>query len=347
MDELCTQSHLPQLTSFFVCIPQNMLNRRAFSEVLYDAPRTSKLKEDARQVEFVRIGQALKLEAIVRGDAPTSIASAGTVFKRPPWEPQCFYPTFQPRNDLVGDSWGQDQLFLASDEGTYLIKEDQTHRVVFDRTLSVKQLSVIEDHGIMLVRGGSAVQKDGHRVHVFRLNEFAEDRLGQRSRIDVKDRRIDKTRGCHLFAISRAGEAHLRMAVAVGRKLFIFQWKHTAAWTSWCPNSDNDTVDGFIFLKEITLHDAPMLMTILEGSCPNSGLLICIGYKNSFEIISEATGQSTKLHEADTRKQTAVHLVAALDLYDGQDTELLLCYNRKAFLSTLHWNLVLRSKPGS
>ncbi|XP_062711925.1 GTPase-activating Rap/Ran-GAP domain-like protein 3 isoform X3 [Aedes albopictus] len=313
----------------------NMLNRRAFSEVLYDAPRTSKLKEDARQVEFVRIGQALKLEAIVRGDAPTSIASAGTVFKRPPWEPQCFYPTFTPRNDLVGDSWGQDQLFLASDEGTYLIKEDQTHRIVFDRTLAVKQLSVIEDHGIMLVRGGSALQKDGHRVHVFRLNEFSEDRLGQRSRIDVKDRRIDKTRGCHLFAISRAGEAHLRMAVAVGRKLLIFQWKHTAAWTSWCPNSDNDTVDGFIFLKEITLHEAPMIMTILEGSCPNSGLLICVGYKYSFEIVSEATGHATKLHEADTRKQTAVHLVAALDLYDGQDTELLLCYNHTCHFQKL------------
>ncbi|XP_049279711.1 GTPase-activating Rap/Ran-GAP domain-like protein 3 isoform X1 [Anopheles funestus] len=313
----------------------NMLNRRAFSEVLYDAPRTSKLKEDARQVEFVRIGQALKLEAIVRGDAPTSIASAGTVFKRPPWEPHCFYPTFQPRNDLVGDSWGQDQLFLASDEGTYLIKEDQTHRVVFDKTLCVKQLNVVEDHGIMLVRGGSALQKDGHRIHVFRLNEFSDDRLVQRSRIDVKERRIEKTRGCHLYAISRAGEAHLRMAVAVGRKLLIYQWKHTAAWTSWCPNSDNDTVEGFLFLKEIHLHDSPTIMTILEGSCPNAGLLICVGYRHHFEIVSELTGHATKLHETDTLKRTQTHLVAALDLYDGQDTELLLCYNHTCHFQKL------------
>lgn len=101
-----------------------MLNRRAFSEVLYDAPRTSKLKEDARQVEFVRIGQALKLEAIVRGDAPTSLASAspGSVFKRPPWEPQCFYPSFHHRGNLVGDSFGHDSIFIATDEGTYLVK---------------------------------------------------------------------------------------------------------------------------------------------------------------------------------------------------------------------------------
>lgn len=103
---------------------QNMLNRRAFSEVLYDAPKASKLKEDARQVEFVRIGQALKLEAIVRGDAPTSLASTvpSSVFKRPPWEPHCFYANFLHRGNIVGDSWGKDALFIATDDGTFLIR---------------------------------------------------------------------------------------------------------------------------------------------------------------------------------------------------------------------------------
>ncbi len=91
-----------------------MMNRRAFSEVLYDAPRTSKLKEDARQVEFVRIGQALKLEAIVRGDAPTSLASAGpsSMFKRPPWEPQCFYAAFYQSGTVVGNVLKYSILFL-------------------------------------------------------------------------------------------------------------------------------------------------------------------------------------------------------------------------------------------
>lgn len=101
-----------------------MLNRRAFSEVLSDAPKTSRIKEDARQVEFVRIGQALKLEAIVRGDAPTSLASAGSgsVFKRSPWEPQCFYASFYHKGQVIGDSYGDDAIFLSVDEGTYLIK---------------------------------------------------------------------------------------------------------------------------------------------------------------------------------------------------------------------------------
>lgn len=114
-----------------------MLNRRAFSEVLYDAPRASRLKEDARQVEFVRIGQALKLEAIVRGDAPTSLASTGpgSVFKRPPWEPQCFYAAFHHRGNIVGDSFGHDSLFLATDEGTFLIRGGY-HISLFFRLLS-------------------------------------------------------------------------------------------------------------------------------------------------------------------------------------------------------------------
>lgn len=34
-----------------------MLNRRAFSDVLAETPKHSRLKEDARQIEFVRIGQ--------------------------------------------------------------------------------------------------------------------------------------------------------------------------------------------------------------------------------------------------------------------------------------------------
>lgn len=38
------------------------------------------------------------------------------------------------------------------------------------------------------------------------------------------------------------------MCVAIGRKLQMFQWKHSAAWTAWCSASDTDTIDGFTFL---------------------------------------------------------------------------------------------------
>ncbi|RXN10323.1 GTPase-activating Rap Ran-GAP domain 3 isoform X1 [Labeo rohita] len=57
--------------------PQNMLNRRSFSDVLPESPKSARKKEEARQAEFVRVGQALKLKTIVRGDAPTSLVTTG------------------------------------------------------------------------------------------------------------------------------------------------------------------------------------------------------------------------------------------------------------------------------
>lgn len=273
-----------------------MLNRRAFSEVLYDSPRSTKLKEDARQVEFVRIGQALKLEAIVRGDAPTSLASAAgtaSVFRRPPWEPQCFYAAFQARgaSSIVGDSIGADGILVASDEGTFLIRDDQSQSMVFDRSLAVRQISVVEDHGLLLVRGGSPSNKDAHRMHCFRLDEFrpqphssGDDSvavLATRSRADVRSRRMEKTRGCHLHTVARGPDGLLRMAVAVGRKVLTYQWRYSAAWAAWSPRIAEpkaDVSDGWILVREQQMSEVPTILTILE-STTERGPTICVGFK--------------------------------------------------------------------
>ncbi|XP_067641103.1 GTPase-activating Rap/Ran-GAP domain-like protein 3 isoform X1 [Eurosta solidaginis] len=337
----------------------NMLNRRAFSEVLYDVPRTSKLKEDARQIEFVRIGQALKLEAIVRGDAPTSIASASpcTIFRKPPWEPHCFYPTLLHRGSLAGDSFGcnDESLFIATDDGTFLMKEDQSPQLIFDKSFQVRQLSVLEDHGLILIRGGSLTNRDAHRMHVFRLREFhlkhGEESARCRSRAEIKERRIERTRGCHLYASSRISGGHLRLVVAVNRKLQLFQWKHTAAWASWCPENDTETAEGFIFQKEITLCESPSIITPLEGPTnTNAGGLICIGYKYHYEIVCDQTGTATRLYDLEAVKRNQAQLTAAIELCDGLETELLLCYNHTCHFQKLserdggkndfdfHWN---------
>lgn len=42
--------------NLFFCF-QNMLNRRSFSDVLPESPKSARKKEEARQAEFVRIGQ--------------------------------------------------------------------------------------------------------------------------------------------------------------------------------------------------------------------------------------------------------------------------------------------------
>jgi hypothetical protein len=58
------------------------------------------------------------------------------------------------------------------------------------------------------------------------------------------------TPGCHIYALSRPGSSHLRMVVAVGRRLLVFTWKHSAEWLVWCcPTMELDTVEGFTFIR--------------------------------------------------------------------------------------------------
>lgn len=128
-----------------------------------------------------------------------------------------------------------------------------------------------------------------------------------------------------------SGGARLRMCVSIGRKLVMFQWKHSAAWTAWCPSSDTDTVEGFTFLWEINLSENPTMMTILDSGwsprSPSHGdILVCVGYKNHWDIVNGRTGHSQHLHTVECAK---AHLVTALDLYEDQEIQLLLCYNRK------------------
>lgn len=35
----------------------------------------------------------------------------------------------------------------------------------------------------------------------------------------------------------------------MGRRLLLMQWRHSAAWTAWCPASDTDTVEGFQYIR--------------------------------------------------------------------------------------------------
>lgn len=52
------------------------------------------------------------------------------------------------------------------------------------------------------------------KIHVFRLSDFDGDLNTESSamgRQDLKEHRLERTRGCHMYAISRPGGSHLRM----------------------------------------------------------------------------------------------------------------------------------------
>ncbi|XP_076454839.1 GTPase-activating Rap/Ran-GAP domain-like protein 3 [Babylonia areolata] len=316
----------------------NVLYRRAFSDVIQDA-HGSHRKEEARRLEFVRVGQTLKLKTILKGDAPTSLVTTG-LLKREPWEPQQCHSDFC-HSILCGDSWG-DKLIVSTESGVMVLEEGQSPRQIFDKSVAVKQLSVVEVHGLLIMRVDKG--KEG-KIYVFRLNDF-EGEVAEavtRSRADCKDHRLERTKGCHLYALSRPGVSHLRMVVALGKRLLLFSWKHSAAWSVWCPSVDVDIVDSFTFLRELQCGDIPQLITLIEGVRGDNQ--ICVGYKNQFDLINEKNGDTLQLYSVEAAK---VSLVSALDIYEDDEAELILCYNHVSHFQKLreetchdfdfHWN---------
>lgn len=88
--------------------------------------------------------------------------------------------------------------------------------MIFDKSVQIKQLTVVEAHGILLVRTDRG--RDS-RMHVFRLSSFESDACGSEpaafSRQHMKEQRLERTKGTHLYAVSRLGGSHLRMVLTL------------------------------------------------------------------------------------------------------------------------------------
>lgn len=129
-------------------------------------------------------------------------------------------------------------------------------RLLFDKSVQIKQLNVVEQHGILLFRTGDKGKESN--VYVYRLSELNgesnttsidynsfeedEDIAGSfssnftmttnsnpstsnrptiiRTRSHIKERKLERTRGCQLYSITRPGGSHLRMVIML---LFFIQ----------------------------------------------------------------------------------------------------------------------------
>ncbi|PVD22442.1 hypothetical protein C0Q70_18255 [Pomacea canaliculata] len=296
----------------------NVLYRRAFSDVIQDA-HGSHRKEEARRMEFVRVGQTLKLKTILKGDAPTSLITTG-LLKREPWEPQRYYNDF-PYHVICGDSWG-DKLIVSTEAGVIVLEEGLPPRLIFDKTVVVKQLSVVEVHGLLIMRMDRG--KDG-KVNVFRLIDFEGEAAETvtRTRADCREHRLERTKGCHLYALSRPGGSHLRMVVAVGRRMLLFTWKHSAAWSTWCPSVDLDTIDSFTFVRELQCPEVPQIVTLIDGVKGDNQ--VCVGYKNQFDLINEKNGDTLQLYSVEATKKLREGTSHDFDFHWNAEPQSIVC----------------------
>ncbi|XP_019584162.2 GTPase-activating Rap/Ran-GAP domain-like protein 3 isoform X4 [Rhinolophus sinicus] len=304
---------------------KNMLNRRSFSDVLPESPKSARKKEEARQAEFVRIGQALKLKSIVRGDAPSSLVTSG-ICKKEPWEPQCFCSNF-PHEAVCADPWGQ-ALLVSTDAGVLLVDDDLPSVPVFDRTVPVKQMHVLETLDLLILRADKG--KDA-RLFVFRLSAVQrgmESKQAVRSKCDCRENKLEKTKGCHLYAVNTHHSRELRIVVAIRNKLLLITRKHSklrgGASISLLSPLPESPVEEFQYIREICLSDAPVVMTLVDGPTEESDNLICVAYRHQFDVVNESTGEAFRLHHVEANR---VNFVAAIDVYEDGEAGLLLCYN--------------------
>ncbi|XP_019369601.1 PREDICTED: GTPase-activating Rap/Ran-GAP domain-like protein 3 isoform X4 [Gavialis gangeticus] len=304
---------------------KNMLNRRSFSDVLPESPKSARKKEEARQAEFVRLGQALKLKSIVKGDAPTSLAATG-LCKKEPWESQCFCNNF-PYEVVCADSWGQ-SLLVSTDVGVLLIDDGQPSIQVFDKTLQVKQMHVLEALDLLITRADRG--KDS-RLLVFRLSavqKSIETKQMAKNKYDCRENKLEKTKGCHLYAINTHHSSELRIVVAIRNKLLLITKKYnrynSLTNTSLMSPPSESPVEEFQYIREICLSDTPMIMTLVDGPTGDNDNMICVAYRHQFDLINESTGESYRLHHVEASR---VNFVAVIDVYEDGEAGLLLCYN--------------------
>uniref|UniRef100_A0A803Y9D2 GTPase activating Rap/RanGAP domain like 3 n=1 Tax=Meleagris gallopavo TaxID=9103 RepID=A0A803Y9D2_MELGA len=302
---------------------KNMLNRRSFSDVLPESPKSTRKKEEARQAEFVRLGQALKLKTGVKGDTPATLATT-SFCKKEPWESQSFCSNF-PHEVVCADSWGQ-SLLVSTDAGVLLIDDGQTTVQVFDKTLQIKQMHVLEALDYLVARTDKG--KDS-RLLVFRLSSVQKDietKQVIRSKYDCRENKLERTKGCHLYAINTHHGSELRIVVAIRNKLLLITKKYNPcnSLTGSSPSLSESPVEEFQYIREICLSDPPVVMTLVDGPTEDSDNMICVAYRHQFDLVNESTGESYRLHHIEANK---VNFVAAIDVYEDGEAGLLLCYN--------------------
>lgn len=317
--------------------PQNMLNRRSFSDVLPESPKSARKKEEARQAEFVRVGQALKLKTIVRGDAPTSLVTTG-LCRKEPWESQSFCSSF-PYDIVCGDSWGQSLLVATESAGVMLLEASDPlfsnadsptlpPVQVFDKTLTVKQMHVLEPQDLLIARADKG--KDA-RLYVYRLSTLKrgiEERQLVRTKCDSRENKLEKTKGCHLYSINTHHGVELRIVAAIRNKLLLITRKlsrlESLSSVATVTGASDSPVEDFQYIREICLCDSPVVMALVDGPTGENDHMICVAYRHQFDLINESTGDAYRLHHVDANR---VNFVAAIDVYEDGEAGLLFCYN--------------------
>ncbi|RDD39906.1 GTPase-activating Rap/Ran-GAP domain-like protein 3 [Trichoplax sp. H2] len=326
-----------------------------------------------KREEFLEYGTALKIDVINAGSAPIGTSSSRPRDRRQPWLPHRVCSNF-PHSVICGDSWG-DSLVVATEKGVFLVEGDYAYQELIDSSVTINQLNTVESHHILLMRGHCKGKDTRQYLYIVMLNEFVGDKTSTTiiKGIDViKDGRLEITRGCHLYAVNQSKDGVLKVAVAIKARIIILTLSGLDEFEHRLQISPQDLIERFVksqvsnafkiyyLATDISLGQEPTLISVASGHQPESDL-ICVGYKEHFEIIEESTGDIKKVHRLEAfgqfeevkskkrHKKKAINLVNPVNVYDeagkpevfltGNHVSFLLGLGREvSYISSYYWN---------
>ncbi|KAL0895981.1 hypothetical protein ABMA27_011973 [Loxostege sticticalis] len=308
-----------------------MLSRRALSDV-WSGGAGAGGAGAARTERFLHVGQALKLDAVLRGDAPTSLVSMGSGgSRRAPWEGRVWRSAPLPATPVCAEQMSEGRLLLSTTSNTYILEESGTTRVVLRWEGCVRMARVSERAGLfrvgtrVIAGGGSTTGgAGGAGLYALPVQELCAGAWAMRPLQDCKHARLPRTKTAHYFDLLESGESgKTTLAVAIGRRVMLL-----------IEESKTDSEMGFEYthIKDIQLSESPILIKLMDGEV---GIMV-VGYKHHWEVLESHTGQAVK--RADSSEDSGPRrgtLVNALRIGDERDGQIVLCYNHTCHFERL------------
>ncbi|XP_026324151.1 GTPase-activating Rap/Ran-GAP domain-like protein 3 [Hyposmocoma kahamanoa] len=312
-----------------------MLSRRALSDVWSGGAGASGAGA-ARTERFLHVGQALKLDAVLRGDAPTSLVSTGQITtgsggsRRAPWEGRVWRSAPLPATPICAEQLAEGRLLLSTTSNTYILEESGTTKVVLRWEGCVRTARVTERAGLFRVgarvvgSGSTSGGAGGAGVYALPVQELCAGAWAMRPLQDCKHARLPRTKTAHYFDVLEQGEGgKTTLAVAVGRRVLLM-----------IEESKTDGEMGFEYthIKDIQLCESPVLIKLIDFEV---GIMV-VGYKHHWEVLESSNGQAIKrVDSSDDTGPRRGTLVNALRIGDERDGQIVLCYNHTCHFERL------------
>ncbi|CAK1599496.1 unnamed protein product [Parnassius mnemosyne] len=306
-----------------------MLSRRALSDV-WSGGAGAGGAGAARTERFLHVGQALKLDAVLRGDAPTSLVSTGGS-RRAPWEGRVWRAAPLPASPVCAEQLSEGRLLLSTTSNTYILEESGTTRVVLRWEGCVRAARVTERVGLFrvgarVVAGGGSTSggAGGAGLYALPLQELCAGAWAMRPLQDCKHARLPRTKTAHFFdVIENVEGGKTLLAVAIGRRVILLLEEE---------KTENEMGFEYIHIKDIQLNESPILIKLMDGDVA----VVVVGYKHHWEVLETTTGQAIKRAEGseDSGPRRGA-LVNALRIGDERDGQIILCYNHTCHFERL------------